>query len=153
MRALRLAVIILLTVMPFRAQPGDDLNFLAGLDEFERVREMLPSYLKQHAMKLLERREKQISQMATLDDLARRKAYVREVMLRDLGGLPERAPLNARVTGTLDRADYRIEKIIFESQPHFYVTANLYVPKTGQPPYPAVLYPLGHEQGAKAHSA
>ena len=93
------------------------------------------------------------AQFATLDDLARRKAYVREVMTRDVGGFPERTPLNPRITGVLDRGDYVIEKVIFESQPHFYVTANLYLPKTGQPPYPAVLYPLGHELGAKSHSA
>src|SRR5436190_9180013 len=74
-------------------------------------------------------------------------------MLKNLGGFPDRTPLNARITGVLDRGDYVIEKIIFESQPHFYVTANLYLPKTGQPPYPAVLYPLGHELGAKSHSA
>src|SRR5262249_37223409 len=32
-----------------------------------------------------------------------------------------------------------------------FVTANLYLPLRGQPPYPAVLYPLGHEIGAKAY--
>jgi cephalosporin-C deacetylase-like acetyl esterase len=74
-------------------------------------------------------------------------------MLRALGGLPERTPLNARVTSVVDRDDYRIEKIIFESQPRFYVTANLYLPKTGRGPYPAILFPLGHEAGAKAHFA
>ena len=55
--------------------------------------------------------------------------------------------------GTIEREQYRIEKIIFESQPGLYVTANLYLPKNGKPPYPAVLFPLGHESGAKAHEA
>ncbi len=153
MRTLRIAVLSLVAVLPFAAQHGDDLNFLANIGEFEHVREMLPSYLSAHGMELLAKRDRQVAQIATLDDLARRKAYVREVMTRDVGGFPERTPLNARVTGVLDRGDYKIEKIIFESQPHFYVTANLYLPKTGQPPYPAILYPLGHELGAKSHSA
>ncbi len=74
-------------------------------------------------------------------------------MLEAVGGLPERTPLNARVTGTLDRGDYKIEKIIFESQPRFFVTANLYLPKKGSPPYPAILFPLGHELGGKSHFA
>jgi hypothetical protein len=74
-------------------------------------------------------------------------------MVRALGGLPERTPLNARVVGVVDREDYRIEKVVFESQPRFYVTANLYLPKTGQPPYPGILFPEGHEAGAKAHEA
>jgi cephalosporin-C deacetylase-like acetyl esterase len=55
--------------------------------------------------------------------------------------------------GVIEREHFRIEKIIFESQPGFYVTANLYLPKRGQGPYPAILFPLGHEAGAKAHEA
>jgi len=153
MKALRVFLLALVAVTPFAAQHTDDLNFLANLDEFEHVRDALPSYLRQHAMEFLDKRDRQVAQLSTLSDLGRRKAYLREVMTRDVGGFPERTPLNARVMGVLDRGDYKIEKIIFESQPHFYVTANLYLPKTGQPPYPAILYPLGHEQGAKAHSA
>jgi dienelactone hydrolase len=153
MTGLRSLLLSLAAVLPLAAQGGDELTFLAGLDEFEHIREMLPSYLKRHALQLIDKRDQLVAQFATLDDLARRKAYVREVMTRDVGGFPERTPLNPRITGVLDRGDYVIEKVIFESQPHFYVTANLYLPKTGRPPYPAVLYPLGHELGAKSHSA
>jgi len=153
MKVLPLAAVAVALAAPCAAQSSDNLNFLSGLDEFEHVNEMLPAYLKRHAIELLEKREQQIASLASLDDLSKRKAYLRQMMLRDLGGFPERTPLNARVTGTLDRGDYKIEKIIFESQPHFYVTANLYLPKTGRPPYPAVLYPLGHELGAKSHNA
>ena len=46
-------------------------------------------------------------------------------------------------SGTLARGDFRIEKIIFESRPEFYVTANLYLPSGGTGPYPAILFPLG----------
>jgi hypothetical protein len=67
--------------------------------------------------------------------------------------MPERTPLNPKVTGTLKRDGYRIEKIIFDSLPKFYVTANLYMPETGRAPYPAILMPLGHEDGGKAHEA
>lgn len=48
--------------------------------------------------------------------------------------------------------DYRIEKIIYESLPRFYVTANLYVPQRGKPPYPAVLQPVGQSLTAKARA-
>jgi hypothetical protein len=59
------------------------------------------------------------------------------------------SPLNAQSVGILEREDYRIEKVIFESQPRFFVIANLYLPKKGNPPYPGILFPLGHEQGAQ----
>ena len=153
MRTLGIILPVLLTLIPLAAQPADELNFLSNLDEFEHIRDMLPLYFQKHAAEFLDKRQREVAKLSTIDDLARRRAYLREVMLRDLGGLPERTPLNARVAGMLDRGDYTIEKIIFESQPRFYVTANLYLPKTGRPPYPAILYPLGHEEGAKAHSA
>ena len=70
-----------------------------------------------------------------------------------LGEFPEtKTPLNPRITGTLDRGDYRVEKLVFESLPGFYVTANVYVPKTGKPPYPAVLGVAGHSTNGKASS-
>ena len=64
-----------------------------------------------------------------------------------------RTPLNAKSVGVIERENFRIEKIIFESQPKFYVTAKLYIPKKGKGPYPAILFPLGHEAGAKSHEA
>jgi cephalosporin-C deacetylase-like acetyl esterase len=114
---------------------------------------MLVRYLKAHGFFLLDERRKTIEQIRTLADIDKRRQRFRERIWDYLGGQPERTPLNAKVTGTLDRRDHRIEKIIFESRPGFYVTANLYVPAAGTPPYPAILYPLGHESGAKAHSA
>lgn len=76
---------------------------------------------------------------------------VRAKLLRWIGGLPsERTPLNVRKTGEIVRDGYRVEKIVFESQPRFFVTANLYVPTTGKGPFPAVVQPTGHSLTAKA---
>ena len=58
--------------------------------------------------------------------------------------LPERTPLNATVTGTLDRGDVTIEKLHFQSRPGLYVTGNLYRPKTVDKKLPAILYVCGH---------
>ncbi|MGO8720797.1 MAG: alpha/beta hydrolase, partial [Acidobacteriaceae bacterium] len=73
-----------------------------------------------------------------------RTETVRSQLWQLLGGRPEETPLNPRITGTLERNGYRIEKLIFESMPQIYVTANLYVPTTGKPPFPAILAPIGH---------
>ena len=40
-----------------------------------------------------------------------------------VGPLPEKTPLNARITGVVDKGDYRIEKVVYESQPGLHVTA------------------------------
>ena len=68
-----------------------------------------------------------------------------------LGGRPEETPLNARTVGVINRSGYRIEKLIFESMPEVYVTANLYLPTTGKAPYPGIVAPLGHTANGKAY--
>ena len=42
---------------------------------------------------------------------------------------PEKTPLNAVVHGRIERDDYTVEKVFFESMPGFFVTGNLYRPK------------------------
>jgi len=145
------ALLICLVIGPVLAQSADELDFLSGLGEFRTLRNMLPTYVNQLAKTLIEERERKVARFSTPSAVAERKAYVRERMLQALGGLPARTPLNARIVGVLERPDYKVEKVIFESQPRFYVTANLYLPKKGRPPYPGILFPLGHEAGAKAY--
>ena len=129
---------------------SEDLDFLHGLDEYEAIRRMLPNYMEREGHALVGSRKHSLN-ISTSEALAQRRRFVRERILHAIGGLPERTPLNARTIGTLERDGYSIEKIIFESQPKFYVTANLYLPRTGHAPYPAVLYPLGHELGGKSN--
>ncbi|MBI4601359.1 MAG: prolyl oligopeptidase family serine peptidase [Planctomycetes bacterium] len=80
-------------------------------------------------------------------DFERLKPRLREEYLHMLGlwPLPERTPLEASVTGTLDRGDHVVEKLHFQSRPRLYVTGNLYRPKeTGGRRLPAILYLCGH---------
>jgi cephalosporin-C deacetylase-like acetyl esterase len=59
-------------------------------------------------------------------------------------GYPERSPLAPRTIATHDRDGYRIENVMFQSRPNFWVTASLYTPTGGQAPYPGVISPCGH---------
>jgi cephalosporin-C deacetylase-like acetyl esterase len=135
------------------AQTTSELNFLSGQSDGRALRQMLPDWLKAKAFRMLDGRKAETGRITSSQQVFDRRRVLREKMTRGLGGFPERTPLNARVTGVLDRGDYRVEKVIFESQPGFHVTANLYVPARGQGPFPAILFPLGHEQpGAKAYT-
>lgn len=69
------------------------------------------------------------------------------------GPFPEKTPLNPRVTGTVEREAYKIEKVIFESRPQFLVTANLYLPKGKKFPLPGVVGTCGHSTNGKAADA
>ncbi|HZZ28569.1 MAG TPA: acetylxylan esterase [Pirellulales bacterium] len=58
--------------------------------------------------------------------------------------LPEKTPLNAVIYGRVDRENYTVEKVYFESYPGFFVTGNLYRPKGREGKLPGVLCPYGH---------
>ena len=58
--------------------------------------------------------------------------------------MPDKCPLNPRVFDKVDRGDYTVEKVYFESYPGFYVTGNLYRPGRGAGPFPAIACPHGH---------
>jgi dienelactone hydrolase len=58
--------------------------------------------------------------------------------------LPEKTPLKATVTGTVEHAGDVIEKLHFQSRPGLYVTGNLYRPKEPKGKLPAILYLCGH---------
>lgn len=73
----------------------------------------------------------------------------REFFVRQIGGFPERTPLNARVVGRLQGEGYRVENVLFESRPGHHVTANVYLPAT-EGPYPGILIPCGHSHTGKA---
>jgi len=97
--------------------------------------------------------EKMKARLAALKTPADAEAYVRSVQERirqSFGPEPERTPLNARVTGVVERDTYRIEKVIFESRPNFPVTANLYVPTGRKFPLPGVVGSCGHSSNGKA---
>jgi dienelactone hydrolase len=53
----------------------------------------------------------------------------------------------------VERDAYRIENVIFESRPQFYVTANLYIPKGLTGKAPGVIGSCGHSTNGKAHEA
>jgi len=90
------------------------------------------------------------AQVKTPEDVLAHQRYVRETFLELIGGLPERTPLNPRRVGLLERGGYTVEKLLFESRPHFYVTANLYLPGGRRDPAPAILMPCGHNREGKA---
>jgi cephalosporin-C deacetylase-like acetyl esterase len=78
------------------------------------------------------------------------QAEARAAIRRAFGPWPDRSPLNARITGCLERPTHRIEKLLFESRPGVLVTANLYLPLRLDGPAPAVLGTCGHSANGKA---
>ena len=97
--------------------------------------------------------QKGLHALAALHTKADAEAHIRglrEKIRRCFGPLPEKTPLNARTTGVVERDQYRIENVIFESRPGFPVTANLYLPTNKRSPAPGVVGACGHTANGKA---
>ncbi len=110
----------------------------------------LPDYLRDLAERAYSLRNAELSRLTTPGAVHARQEWVTETFWKIVGGRPERTPLNVRATGSFERPGYRVEKLTYESQPGFRVSANLYVPTTGHPPFPGVLFQMGHTANGKA---
>src|SRR5690349_9942093 len=119
--------------------------FASHVNGYYDVASQLIDHLKQEAVRGL---AKQLADKATITTVAQfeaRRAKVRQHFLTAIGGLPEtKTPLNAQCTGIIEQATYRVEKLIYESLPNFFVTAALYVPKALSAPAAAVVFVHGH---------
>lgn len=127
------------------AVSAEDLNCLS---EAQRGEAVVYERLRQDAYTALDRRGETYEELKSPEQIREYQQRLREFLLRQLGGLPERTPLNEISVGAIETDEYNIEKIIFESQPRHHVTANLYVPR-GTPPYPGVVVSSGHSRTAK----
>ena len=123
---------------------------LAPLNRFPR---MVQEYFVDQVRQVEERADERRDGLTSRRDA---RAYVRDVrekIQQSFGLWPQKTPLNPRVTGVVERDQYRIEKIIFESRPGFLVTGNLYVPKGRTFPLPGVVGTCGHSSNGKAAEA
>src|SRR3954471_20360733 len=74
----------------------------------------------------------------------------RQILVAEgLWPMPTKTPLNAVIHGRVDRAEYTIDKVYFESAPGFFVTGNLYRPKSAKGRVPGVLFAHGHWRDAR----
>ncbi len=104
-------------------------------------------FLSAEANKMLESRTGEIARIETKDEFFRRQSDVKQRIWSLIGPFPGKTPLNARITGTVKKNGYKVENLIYESLPGFYVTASLFIPDKISKPAPAILFLCGHSAG------
>jgi cephalosporin-C deacetylase-like acetyl esterase len=112
----------------------------------------LPDYLKALAEDAYRRRNARIGELTTVDAIKQYQSWARATFVQLAGGLPERTNLNLRTTGAFERDAYRVEKLVYESQPGIFVTANLYTPRGAAGRLPGVLVQMGHATSGKGYA-
>lgn len=130
------------------ASPAEDLTCLQPAAGAEASGALFYADLQRQAYARLDRRQEEFEKLKTSDDVAAYQRRLRDFFVQQLGGFPERTPLHAQVVGEIKANGYRIEKVVFESQPQHHVTANLYLPESAGP-HPVVLVSSGHSRTAK----
>ncbi len=131
------------------------IPFRPNLDGYHDVCDQVIHHQRRQAETLLAAQQARKDALTTREAFEAHRAAVREHYLAGIGGLPipdgePRPELHATVTRTLDRGEYRIELLHYQSLPDVYVTAALYVPQQLAEPAPAVIFVCGHSDLAKA---
>ena len=128
-----------------RSTYADELDCLTAE---QRNSASLYGLLQQQAYEALDRREEVFEQLQTPEQIAEYQTRLRGLFIERLGGFPEKTSLDARTISAIETDGYRIENVIFSSQPNHHVTANLYLPATGGP-VPGVVVASGHSRTGK----
>jgi cephalosporin-C deacetylase-like acetyl esterase len=132
-----------------RADPNSPAN--AG-------RRALSESLNDLAAKDTAVRRDTVATIKTRAEAQARQAKVRAKILSLIGPLPEKTPLNAQVLGATQADGFRIEKVLYDSQPGFHVTALFYIPDSNSRipdgkaaiKLPAIIMAPGHGATGKA---
>jgi len=103
-------------------------------------------YLSGEAYHLLNQRSANIAELRSLSDWQQRQKLIFETLMDIVGPFPEKTPLNARIIRTIKKDGYRIEHIVYESQPRFYVTSSMFIPGglKKRDKAPAIIFCSGH---------
>ncbi|MEK6478282.1 acetylxylan esterase [Catalinimonas sp. 4WD22] len=143
---MRSSIIFLLALsFSFAVQAQEeDLSLLNFYQYYGDQSNALYKEMVDEASAMLEQRAKHIAGLKTEKAWKQRQTEVREKLMKIVGPFPEKTPLNPQVTETLVKDGVKLEKLVYESQPGFYVTAALFMPENLEGKAPSVIYCSGH---------
>jgi dienelactone hydrolase len=143
------AMFCMVIVLAVSAARADELRVWDAQATGTAPEQMLATYLKNESLAALQRRREAFEALQTVEQCREWQTARRVFFLNQIGGLPERTPLEPQIAGRLEADDYRVEKIVFASRPNHHVTAALYLPNAPGP-FPGVLISCGHSKNGKA---
>lgn len=125
-------------------------------------KDMMRSYLLGEIAKERENWQRRYDTLKTVEDVQKYQDERITFFKTQLGltkGSWEKTPLNPRVTktfqkGTPGKDAYRVEMVLFESQPNFFVSGAMYLPDETRfkGPYPTLLVVCGHSSDGKEYT-
>ena len=144
------AVMCLMTVVGIAAAQDaeEDLRVLYGERgswvQYTDARNAPYQLFREKAFRFLKDRAEHIGSLQNRGQWEDRQSNLRAIFSEVVGSFPQKTPLAARILGTVEREGLRVEKLIYESVPGYFVTAALFLPKPLDSPAPAILFCSGH---------
>lgn len=139
-----LCTLFLPCIGTLQAQEVEDLNVISRWIQFSDAPNSLYHNLADQAYALLEKRNDKIASLHSLADWQDYQKQIKATLLDIVGPFPEKTPLNAKIVSTVKKDGFKVENILFESQPGFYVTSALFIPDGIKGKAPAIIYLSGH---------
>jgi dienelactone hydrolase len=118
--------------------------------EYYNLPKCIDNYVKARSIAAFDRSDSDRDSIENIIEFEERRAFLKGKFIEMLGGLPETGqPAKFDIIGVEQFDGFKVEKIIFESRPNTFVSANVYIPdgivgKTG-----AVIFASGHYEDAK----
>ena len=138
-------VALVLQIMPMSSSIAqDDLSVMTRWRMYSDIDNALYKHIANEAYEHLDARENRLSLMRTRATWELYRNTVKRKLENAFGPLPEKTPLNARVTATFEHEGLTVENILFESRPGFQVTAALFKRSDLSGKLPVVVYVSGH---------
>lgn len=129
-----------------RVYAQDDVELFSYWEYHSDVQNSIYKHFAREAFRQLDERKELVNDLKTKEDWLGRQSEVKQKFSEIVGEFPQKTPLNPQVTGVLKRDGYRIEKIIYESRPGYYVTSALYIPQGVKKNAPTIFYTCGHSR-------
>jgi cephalosporin-C deacetylase-like acetyl esterase len=150
-----LFILLLLTTAALANEPKTGEMAKPILDVKTEPSKMMKRYLLRQVEEAEKRWHTAYEARKTPEQIADYQKKAKKYFIDSIGGFPQRTPLNAQVTGRVQKNGYSVEKIIFESQPKHFVTAAAFLPDPNKfkSPYPGVVVVCGHSKNGKACEA
>jgi dienelactone hydrolase len=122
----------------------ENLNVFSNWIEWSDGANMLIHHINKQAFDYLDIRDHEIAKLKTRADWENRQKKVKDILMKIVGPFPNKTPLNPKITGVVKKDGYRIEKVIYESMPNFYVTAGMFIPDNVTGKTPTIIHVSGH---------
>jgi len=111
---------------------------------FSDARNSLYHYISGQAFPLLDKRAQEVAACNSLSDWQKRQEWLRTTLKEVAGKFPQKTPLNAKTTRVINKSGFRVEHIVYESQPGFFVTSSMFLPAGLKGKAPVIIYCSGH---------